>query len=107
MNLKFWKKEKEQVVLPWADHDMTAAERTAKAKEIISNPLMIEIFRGIEEGLTNKARYADLNNHTELMSYTMGLQILEQMIAYIEDRINDEKVVEYNQKVANIGQLKH
>jgi len=104
MNWKFWKQKevKEREPLPWADHTMDASERTMRAKEIIANPLMIEIFRGIEEGLTNQARNADLANHIELMSYTQGLQILEQMIDYIEDRINDEKVVEYNQRVVGI-----
>lgn len=101
------KEKPERPDLPWADHDMDAAERTMKAKEIVSNPLMMEIFRGLEEGLANGARSADLSNHIELMSYTMGLQILEQIIDYIEDRISDEKVVEYNQKVSNIGGLKH
>jgi len=93
--------------LPWADHDMTPEERTMKAKEIISNPLMMEIFRGLEDGLSNGARSADLSNHVELMSYTMGLQILDQIVDYIEDRITDEKVVEYNQKVANVANFKH
>jgi len=106
MNWKFWKKEAkpERKVLHWADHDMDASERTMRAKEIVANPLMMEIFRGMEEGLNNQARHADLSNHIELMSYTQGLQILDQMIEYIEDRINDEKVVEYNQKVVG---LKH
>jgi len=93
--------------VPWADHEMTAEERTMKAKEIISNPLMMEIFRGLEDGLSNGARGADLSNHVELMSYTMGLQILDQIVDYIEDRITDEKVVEYNQKVANVANFKH
>jgi len=93
--------------IPWADHDMTPEERTMKAKEIISNPLMMEIFRGLEDGLSNGARSADLSNHVELMSYTMGLQILDQIVDYIEDRITDEKVVEYNQKVANVANFKH
>lgn len=88
--------------IPWANHEMTPDERTVKAKEIISNPLMIEIFEGIEAGLTNQARYADLSNHTQLMAYTQGLQILEQMIEYIESRVNDQKVVEYNQRAAGL-----
>ena len=94
----------ENEVVPWANHEMTPEDRYSKAKELISNPLMIEIFMGIEEGLTNQARNADLSNHIQLMSYTQGLQILEQMIEYIESRVNDQKVVEYNQKVVG---LKH
>jgi len=91
--------------LPWANHEMGAEERTARAKELLSNPLMREIFDGIEDGLIKKLSEADLSNHVELIAYTQGLQIREQMIKYIEDRVNDQKVVEFNLQQAAKARL--
>jgi len=99
--------EKPSEDLPWANHEMTTEERTQKAKEILGNPLMMEIFKGIEHGLTQQAKHADLSNHYELICYTQGLQILDQMVNYIQDRINDEKVIEYNQKLAKTASMRH
>jgi len=91
--------------LPWANHEMGVEERTARAKELLSNPLMREIFDGIEDGLIKKLSEADLSNHVELIAYTQGLQIREQMIKYIEDRVNDQKVVEFNLQQAAKARL--
>lgn len=77
---------------------MTPQETTMHAKLLADNPLLTEMFDAIESGLILKAKNANLSNDKELMAITLGFQIKEQMQQFIQICIDDEKVVEYNQK---------
>jgi len=77
---------------------MNDQELTQYANELANNPLLQEIFNEIETSLTDRLKEANLANEKELMALTLGLQIKEQIVDFIQECTENEKVVQYNQK---------
>ena len=77
---------------------MNSKEITQYAKELKSNPLLIEIFKDVDEGVREGFRQADLADTKELQA----LAALIQAVSSIEDRIGEaidaEKVEVFNNR---------
>jgi uncharacterized protein YjaZ len=79
---------------------MTPEEMTMHAKALNDNPLFMGMFKEIEAGLLRKLKMANLADGDELIAIAATSQVVETIESYIQECIDNEKVIAFNNRKA-------